>query len=272
MDPRQPKYSCVAALRSNRIRNLARLPESGSTTATAAKDWKLSAAKTRRTPTGLPFLPTAATFIFSTPRANLPLTQATTIHCRASSRSNGSNFAPETRKMSLPAREHSSIGFPTAAHSLPKFHRTAAGSLSRVAFQTAPISYKGHKYGPRTALWLRDLQSGAERVLMDPIESDVTDSYGAWRVLPGYAWARDGKSIVISQGGKIHRVRIADGKSGNDSLHRPRPAHHFPNGQDRAPHHRRRFPHAFRALAHRFSRRQDPRIPGNRSHLAHGHP
>ena len=73
------------------------------------------------------------------------------------------------------------------------------------------ISYKGHKYGPRTALWLRDLQSGSERVLMDPIESDV-DSWSAWRPLPGYSWARDGKSIVISQGGKIHRVWIADGK------------------------------------------------------------
>ncbi len=46
---------------------------------------------------------------------------------------------------------------------------------------------------------------------MDPIESDV-DSWSAWRVLPGYAWAHDGKSIVISQGGKIHRVTIADGK------------------------------------------------------------
>jgi Tol biopolymer transport system component len=73
------------------------------------------------------------------------------------------------------------------------------------------ISYKGHKYGPRTALWLRDLQSGAERVLMDPVESDV-DSWSAWRLLPGYGWAHDGKSIVISQGGKIHRVWIADGK------------------------------------------------------------
>src|SRR5215469_4544524 len=74
------------------------------------------------------------------------------------------------------------------------------------------ISYKGQKYGPRTALWLRDLESGAERVLMDPIEADLIDSPSAWRVLPGYSWARDGKSIVISQGGKIHRVWIADGK------------------------------------------------------------
>jgi Tol biopolymer transport system component len=33
------------------------------------------------------------------------------------------------------------------------------------------ISYKGHKFGTRTALWLRDLQNGAEHAAMDPIET-----------------------------------------------------------------------------------------------------
>ena len=76
----------------------------------------------------------------------------------------------------------------------------------------ATFSYKGHKYGPRSALWLRDLQTGAERVAMDPIEVDDSEPYGVWRILPGYSWARDGKSLVISQGGKIHRLWVADGR------------------------------------------------------------
>ncbi len=70
------------------------------------------------------------------------------------------------------------------------------------------LSFKGHKFGPRTALWLRDLRTGAERLLMDPIEPMV----GLGKTLgnlPRYKWAADGKSVVISQGGKIRRVDVA---------------------------------------------------------------
>jgi Tol biopolymer transport system component len=75
------------------------------------------------------------------------------------------------------------------------------------------ISYKGHQFGPRTALWLRDLKSGAERVLLDPIEGDMSETIKTWRVLPGYGWARDSKSLVISQGGHIVRVAVDSGKA-----------------------------------------------------------
>jgi Tol biopolymer transport system component len=74
------------------------------------------------------------------------------------------------------------------------------------------ISYKGLKFGPRTALWLRDLETGAERLLMDPIEEDMAEGMKVARDLPGYAWARDGKSIVIAQGGKIRRVTVENGQ------------------------------------------------------------
>jgi dipeptidyl aminopeptidase/acylaminoacyl peptidase len=73
------------------------------------------------------------------------------------------------------------------------------------------ISYKGHKYGPRNALWLRDLQHGSERVLMDPVETDGSEGSYSLRVLPGYSWAQDAKSIVISEGGKLRRVYLEDG-------------------------------------------------------------
>lgn len=71
------------------------------------------------------------------------------------------------------------------------------------------VNFKGHRYGPRTALWLMDLETGAERVLMDPISNS---SDGGVRPVPGYSWARDGNSIVISQGGGIHRVEVASGR------------------------------------------------------------
>ena len=71
------------------------------------------------------------------------------------------------------------------------------------------IEYKGHKFGPRTALWIRDNQTGAERVLLDPIEVDMVEGMKTWRALPGYHWSKDGKTIVISQGGTLKRLDVA---------------------------------------------------------------
>jgi Tol biopolymer transport system component len=78
----------------------------------------------------------------------------------------------------------------------------------------ARTSYRGKEYVGRTALWLRDLATGADRILMDPITSDAMDLHPAWdhRVLPGYSWARDGKSLVLTQGGKLRRVWVESGE------------------------------------------------------------
>jgi len=73
------------------------------------------------------------------------------------------------------------------------------------------LSYKGHRFGPRTALWLLDLETGRERILMDPIEIDMTEAIKVLRVLPGYRWTADSRSLVIAQGGKIRRVDVATG-------------------------------------------------------------
>ena len=72
------------------------------------------------------------------------------------------------------------------------------------------LNFRGHSFGPRTALWLRDLENGEERVVMDPIEYDHSDG-GGGGVLPGYSWAPDGQSIFITQGGQIRRVDVAGG-------------------------------------------------------------
>ena len=78
----------------------------------------------------------------------------------------------------------------------------------------ARTSVNGQPYVGRTALWLRDLTTGAERAVMDPISHDQMDLHPAWehRVLPGYAWAKDGKSIVLTQGGKLRRLWIVSGR------------------------------------------------------------
>ena len=70
-------------------------------------------------------------------------------------------------------------------------------------------------FGPRSALWLRDMNTGTERVVMDPIEVEMAEQYGTPRILPGYSWATDSKSIVISQGGKLHRLWTDSGKVEN---------------------------------------------------------
>lgn len=71
------------------------------------------------------------------------------------------------------------------------------------------LEFKGHKYGPRTALWLRDMKTGAERMVMDPIEPMVASGSKTLGVLPRYKWASDGKSILIMQGGKLRRLDVA---------------------------------------------------------------
>jgi Tol biopolymer transport system component len=73
------------------------------------------------------------------------------------------------------------------------------------------ISYKGHQFGPRSALWLRDLRTGSERVVMDPVEQDMAEGMKTLRIIPGYDWTPDGNSIVLSQGGQIRRVDVTSG-------------------------------------------------------------
>ncbi|MGI9629194.1 MAG: hypothetical protein ACR2QM_20390, partial [Longimicrobiales bacterium] len=73
------------------------------------------------------------------------------------------------------------------------------------------ISYRGHQFGPRNALWLRDMETGTERVVMDPITVDNAEGIKTLRILPGYSWSPDGSEILITQGGKIRRLNVTTG-------------------------------------------------------------
>ena len=74
------------------------------------------------------------------------------------------------------------------------------------------VSFKGHSFGPRTALWLRDLETGSERIVVDPAPVAIESGSKALRILPGYAWSPDGRDLVLSQGGKIRRVSVETGQ------------------------------------------------------------
>ena len=75
-------------------------------------------------------------------------------------------------------------------------------------------AYRGKEIMGRTALWLRNLETGDERIIMDPISSTVFEYHPSWhtRTLPGYSWASDGQSIILSQGGKIRRLWLESGR------------------------------------------------------------
>ena len=74
-------------------------------------------------------------------------------------------------------------------------------------------SYRDQELNGRTSLWIRDLETGEERVIMDPVSNTLGELHPSWhtKVLPGYSWAPDGESIVISQGGKLRRVSLDSG-------------------------------------------------------------
>ncbi len=74
------------------------------------------------------------------------------------------------------------------------------------------ISFKGHQLGPRTALWIRDLESGSERLILDALDRDLEEhpsSFGGY--LPGYAWDPAGRYLLVGQGGKIRKVDASTG-------------------------------------------------------------
>ena len=75
------------------------------------------------------------------------------------------------------------------------------------------LEYRGHVFGPRTGLWLRDLETGTERLVMDPVEWDMSQEITrAAPILPRFTWSADGNRIYLSQGGGIRVLHPDDGR------------------------------------------------------------
>lgn len=73
--------------------------------------------------------------------------------------------------------------------------------------------HHGIRYAKQTGLWVRNLDTGAERLVAERLEPDHLESslIYQFRLLPGYGWSRDGSAIVFAQGGKIRIASLADG-------------------------------------------------------------
>jgi Tol biopolymer transport system component len=69
------------------------------------------------------------------------------------------------------------------------------------------------RHETKTGLRVRDLTTGADRWLKWPVERDEQESGGSPSrdTYPGFAFTPDSKEIVISYGGRIHRVDVATG-------------------------------------------------------------
>lgn len=67
----------------------------------------------------------------------------------------------------------------------------------------------GTRWNGETELRMRDLNTGADRALLYPIQHDEQEASASRDLLPRYAFMPDGKSVVISYGGKIRQVDVA---------------------------------------------------------------
>ncbi len=70
----------------------------------------------------------------------------------------------------------------------------------------------GTRYETETGLRIRDLQSGEEHWLKYPIQRDDQESLFTRDFLPSYSFTPDGKEVVVTWDGKIHRVSVATGE------------------------------------------------------------
>ncbi|MGH9308908.1 MAG: amidohydrolase family protein, partial [Vicinamibacterales bacterium] len=65
----------------------------------------------------------------------------------------------------------------------------------------------------KSALFLRDLESGRDRELFGGVDKDLQEAWAVHGLYPHYAWTPDGKSIVIWGEGKIWKVDATSGSS-----------------------------------------------------------
>lgn len=61
----------------------------------------------------------------------------------------------------------------------------------------------------KTALYVADVNSGAERPLFDGLDRDMQETWAIHGVYPTMAWTPDSKSLVFWAGGKLSRIEVA---------------------------------------------------------------
>ena len=63
----------------------------------------------------------------------------------------------------------------------------------------------------RSKLYVKDLASGVERKVYDPLDQDVQETWAVSGVYPNMDWTPDSRTIVFWAGGKLRRVDVGTG-------------------------------------------------------------
>jgi len=75
------------------------------------------------------------------------------------------------------------------------------------------------RVGLKTALVVRELDSGREHVLFDGLDHDTMETWSIHGTFPGYAWLPDSSAVVITAGGKIVRIDATSGAAAPIPFH-----------------------------------------------------
>jgi len=67
------------------------------------------------------------------------------------------------------------------------------------------------RVGTHTCLFIRDLETGAERKIFDGLDPDQQETWAVHGVHPAFAWTPDNNDIVITFDGKIHKINVESG-------------------------------------------------------------
>ena len=83
------------------------------------------------------------------------------------------------------------------------------GGLRPVLSPDGNFLVYGSRHDGKTGLRARDMRDGTEQWLVYPIDRDEQEGFYCADVMPGYAVTRDNRSVIVSYGGKIHRIDLA---------------------------------------------------------------
>lgn len=96
-----------------------------------------------------------------------------------------------------------------ASGRLETFLRGAGGAIAPTPSPDGKQLAFVRRMGLKTALFVADLESGAEKMIYDGLDRDMQETWAVQGVYPGFDWMPDNKSIIIWAGGKIRRVDVA---------------------------------------------------------------
>src|SRR5215216_122664 len=89
------------------------------------------------------------------------------------------------------------------------FVRGAGGSVRPAISPDGKYLSFIRRVGLKTVLFLREIDTGREWAVYDGLTHDQQETWAVYGTYPGYDWTPDGKSVVITAGGKFVSVDVA---------------------------------------------------------------